>query len=195
MTTKTINVSTSGTSRIRARDFAPRTTTPGRDDWTVGKLRHVIAALAGAPVILTVDDQTGHTVIGVTLEGTYGVGSDASVIVNYGTRTTRHYLFSLGDTIIPLTNPAGGSGHKWVALNMYRDEVSAAIRLAQARHGEVEGRAWGAWEGTCTAAGVHVTYTPSPELTEYAKGKAGTPWSGSFSPVAEARARRDAATD
>jgi hypothetical protein len=154
---------TTTTCAVKASDFSHRTTDPLRDEWTAGKLRHLIAALDGTPVIVTVDRQTGHTLVGVELVGLRA--SFASSNVEVGVRsqytdgtsvTCWHLAFSLGSTIIPL----GDSQAKWNALRSYGDEQSAAIQRAQAEHGEPEGRAWGEWDATLGHHHVGVTYTP-----------------------------------
>ncbi len=148
---------------IRAQDFSDKTTDPNRSTWTPGKLRHVIAALDGQPVIITTDAQTGHTLVNVTLVGIregfshqweLGIRS----VYSDGTESTLyHLMFKLGDTIIPL----GQTNAKWAAVRSYSDEKSFAVELAQHEHGDAEGRAWGGWESTTGANSVHVRYIPS----------------------------------
>lgn len=166
---------------IRARDFSHDTTDPNRDLWSAGTLRHVIAALAGTPVAVTTDNQTGHTVCGARLVGLTCSGDRVIVEHRYGpgptdVQRTNYLLFALGDTIVPLASGAGTPA-KFAATGSHRDEVSAAIRAAQAAHGDVEGRSWGRWTGRCEREGVYVRYTPSTGNPAFA-GQAGTRWSG-----------------
>jgi hypothetical protein len=148
---------TTTTCAVKASDFSHRTTDPQRTEWTAGKLRHLIAALDGAPVIVTVDRQTGHTLVGVELVGLRA--SFMSIRSQYADNSgdvVWHLAFSLGDTIIPLVDNQA----KWNALRSYGDEQSAAIQRAQAEHGEPEGRSWGEWDATLGHHHVNVTYAP-----------------------------------
>jgi hypothetical protein len=147
---------------IRARDFSDKTTDPNRTTWTPAKLRHLIAALGDTPVIVTTDNQTGFTLVNVTLVGvregfshSYEVGIK-SVFSDGTTSTVWHLTFKLGDTIVPL----GGDNVKWRALRSWADEKSLAVELAQVEHGDAEGRSWGHWEATPGLYRVHVRYTP-----------------------------------
>lgn len=166
---------------ILARDFSTSTADVNRDRWTPGKLRHVIAALAGVPVVVTVDRQTGHTLVGAQLvrafNGGPGRGERVAIKIRFADGTenvTNYYLPSVGGAITPLARPEGcKSDPKWVATDSYRREVSAAIQTAQARHGECEGRCWGAWSGECAEYGVMVSYRPSTGNPHY-KDKWGT---------------------
>lgn len=151
------------TCAVKASDFSHRTTELQRNEWTAGKLRHLIAALDGAPVIVIAEGRTGHTLVGVELVGLRA--SFASSNVEVGIRSQYadnsggvvwHLAFSLGDTIIPLVDNQA----KWNALRTYGDEQSAAIQRAQAEHGECEGRAWGEWDATLGHRHIGVTYTP-----------------------------------
>lgn len=149
------------TTVIRARDFSDKTTDVLRDRWTVGKLRHVIAALDRREVAITVDNLTGHTAIGVTL---VGLGTDRLHIAFGGAMgTTAHFVPSLGDTITPLDDPSITKGARWTATETWREEKWAAIRVAKEEHGECEGRTDGRWEATPQGSSVHVRYTPARE--------------------------------
>jgi len=151
------------TCAVKASDFSHRTTDPQRTEWTAGKLRHLIAALDGAPVIVIAESRTGHTLVGVELVGLRSSFASSNVEVGIRSQyadgsgsTIWHLAFNLGNTIIPL----GDSQAKWTALRTYGDEQFVAIQRAQAEHGECEGRAWGEWDATLGHHHVNVTYTP-----------------------------------
>lgn len=150
------------TTAISARDF-----TPAKDhrrvQWNSGAMRHVIAALAGAPVMIITDSQTGSTMLGAILRGVrHGVyGNSDELLVEYRGRVTAYKLFTVGEMIVPLVDEMGRQGAKWVAIDSYRTERSAAIQLAQREHGETEGRGWGNWEAGLFIDTVQVTYKPS----------------------------------
>jgi hypothetical protein len=152
---------------IRAQDFSQLTTDDDRNRWTGGKMRHVLAALGDAPVVITTDNQTGHTLVNVTLTGLRtgwaGCGYELGIHSEFsdGTSSTIwHRLDNIGDTIIPLTD--AGQGAKWDAVRSYREEASHAVELAQAQHGKTSGREWGNWRTHVGYSEVSVTYTPYP---------------------------------
>lgn len=153
-------MNSTSTTVIRARDFSDSTTDADRDTWTLGKLRHVIAALDGAPVAITVDRLTGHTEVGVRLVGiACGRFVDHGPVVErtLSDGTTQRTIFSrhsIGDTITPLDR----SSAKWTATDSVRNEASAAIRLARAEHEAAH--AYGRWTATPGLDYVDVTYTP-----------------------------------
>jgi hypothetical protein len=155
---------------IRAQDFSQLTTDDDRNRWTGGKMRHVMAALGDTPVVITTDNQTGHTLVNVTLTGLrtgwagcgYEVGI-ASTFSDGSGRTVWHRLDSIGDTIIPLPVDSAHGDAKWKATRSYNDEASYAVELAQAQHGQREGREWGNWRTHVDYSGVTVTYTPYPD--------------------------------
>lgn len=163
-----ITATSTSTCIIRAQDFSQLTTDDDRNRWTGGKMRHVLAAIGDAPVIITTDNQTGHTMINVRLAGLRtgwaGCGYEVGIIDTYedgpeGGRTVWHRLDSIGDTIVPL---AGADNAKWTAVRSYRDEASYAVELAQLQHGKPAGREWGNWSSHVGASEVSVTYTPYP---------------------------------
>ena len=155
---------------IRAQDFSDSVTDVNRNEWTAGKLRHVIAALDGSPVIITTDRQTGHTLVNVTLVGIReGFSGQLQLgihsVYSDGTKSTIwHLIFMLGDTIVPLAN----GGAKWAAKKSYRDEQSYAVELAQAEHGEPEGRSWGKWNVRSGHRNVVVDYQPHTDNPAFA---------------------------
>jgi hypothetical protein len=172
------------TCAILASDFSPSTTDKLRRNWSVGKMAHVIAALDGAPVAITTDRQTGHTLVGVQLisafQGGAGRGPRVQVRMTHTdgtTQDTNYYLWNVGEAIIPMER-AEGSDAKWKALESFRRQCSEAIKAAQEEHGESEGRAWGSWEATpIDATSVGVRYTPSTGNPAFAD-RWGTRWSG-----------------
>lgn len=52
---------------ILASDFSDKVTDVTRHNWTIAKIAPVVEALAGQPVAITVDRQTGSTEVGVVL--------------------------------------------------------------------------------------------------------------------------------
>jgi hypothetical protein len=154
---------TTCTTAITAADFSPSTTDVNRDTWTAGKVRLLVDALAGAPVVLVADRQTGFALVGAVL--TRVVESDR-VVVRTEHNDTAYSLRNLGPVVMPLTDTRA----KWDAVSTWGRISSAAIRAARAEHGEAEGRAWGRWSANvntlCPAVRgdgwqVQVTYTPS----------------------------------
>lgn len=162
---------------ITARDFSNRTTDPNRDLWTAGAIRHLVAALRGAPVAIVTDKGTGHTVVNVTLVGTGSTrdGGFPGVLVEYTygengqTQRTLHPLFNIG-MILELDGITGGvGGAKWRALDTYRDERSAAITQAQAAHPELTR---GKWDGQPSRRDSEVSVSYTPHQPSYARDAA-----------------------
>jgi hypothetical protein len=149
---------------ITPEDFSNSTTDPLRSQWTVGKMRHVVAALGGAEVIVVTDRGTGHAVQGrlvAAFEGGPSRGARLTVETDLpeGKTTRTHYFMANVSTVIQLTlSPAdiAMAGAKWRALESYRKESMAAIEVARARHPEWD---YGAWKGTPCDGLVSVTYT------------------------------------
>jgi hypothetical protein len=128
-------------------------------EWTEGMLRHVIAALQGARVVLITDNRTGHAVIGAKLLGLASSPNvKRGVMVEYpnGQRLVTH-IFHLGEVIIPLEQ-VGTKGAKWTALDTYRNERAAATPLFLAKLGGVKPTGNGKWETRVTGNGVVVSY-------------------------------------
>lgn len=179
------------TTAISSRDFG--NAKDYRVEWTAGALRHVIKALDGAPVALTVDGQTGHTVMNVVLVSlrTSFYGDHAELIVRYPAgHETAHLVFKLGEVIIPLAETEkhrNTSGPKWQALKTYDEEKAAAVARAQREHGETEGRAWGVWAAKPALRYVYVEYTPSTGNPHFADkwGKRGF-WTYGLETLADA---------
>lgn len=169
--TETITpTSTGNTTAITARDFTPATD-HRHVAWNAGALRHVIAALNGAPVVITLDVQTGNTMIGAVLIGVrHGVRSNhPEVLVRYYTgQVVAHTIFNLGEVIIPLVDETDTQGAKWKSLASYRSERAAAITKANAEHGKSEGREWGKWDAKLFVDTAQVTYKPHVHNPHYA---------------------------
>lgn len=159
------------TSVILASDFSDSMTDRLRHTWTVGKMYHLIKALAGRPVAITTDSRTGFTEFNVTLEGTYNGAWGAKVTVKHvydadpengrGYNLTDYSLRNTGEAIIVLPTEGGRNDVKWEALKSYRDHMSAAIREAQ-KMAEGTGRDWGKWTADVVSGQeVSVKYEPS----------------------------------
>lgn len=153
------------TCAITARNFYDSRVN-GRAEWTAGMLRHVVAALAGRPVAITTEAQTGHTLLNATLVDVrsgwdYPVLTIEMPLSDGETYRTTPLIFKLGETIVPLDPPASaGPDAKWTALNTYRNEKSAALEYVKAQRPEAS-EWWGVWKMTPGLRNVVVTYTPS----------------------------------
>lgn len=149
------------TTAISARDFTPAKD-QRRVQWNSGAMRHVIAALAGAPVMIITDSQTGSVRLGAILrEVRYGRhGNSDELLVEYQGRVTAFKLFTIGETIVPLVDEMGRQGAKWMALDSYRIEGSKAVAKACTEHGASEGREWGEWTAKLFIDTAQVTYKP-----------------------------------
>lgn len=161
--TTTAPVATALVCAISARDFGSKK--EHRVSWTAGALRHVIAALNGAPVAVTTDGQTGSTEVGAVLVGIRpgGSGNSDRILISYQGQITAYLIFTLGEVIIPLADEMGRTGAKWVALESYRKEARAASFKAQREHGEGR-QEGGRWETSLGADYVVVSYRPDERL-------------------------------
>jgi hypothetical protein len=125
------------TTAIFAKDFYETGDNKAhRDTWKPGALRHVIAALAGTPVLFVQDSQTGFTVVGVKLTGighTSGGGETLQYAFPDGTRGAC-LIFGMGTVIIPMEQ----IGAKWDALSRSRQEASLAQQIYRERVGKLE---------------------------------------------------------
>lgn len=150
------------TTAISARDF-----TPAKDhrrvEWNSGALRHVIAALAGKPVMIVTDANTGATMLGAVLVRVQHSARSQydDVVVDYQGNRTLFKIFHIGEVIVPLVDETGTTSAKWNALTTYRMEKSSAVAKAYAEHGPREGREWGKWDAKLFTTTVQVTYKPS----------------------------------
>lgn len=168
MTENMTPVATGLTNAISARDF-----TPAKDyrrvEWNSGALRHVVAALAGKPVMLITDAQTGSVQLGVKLiRVQHSVRSNYDeLVVEYQGHHTAHKIFNIGEVIVPLVDEMSDRGAKWTALATYRIEKANAVAKACTDHGAPEGREWGHWEAKLFTSIVQVTYTPHKDNPHY----------------------------
>lgn len=162
-------IATGLTTAITARAFTPATD-HRRVEWNSGALRHVVAALAGKPVMIIVDAQTGSVQLGAVLVRVqHSLRSNHDeIVVDFMGQRTAHKIFNIGETIVPLTDEMGVSGAKWEALATYRIEKAKAVAKACADHGASEGREWGHWEAKLFTSTVQVTYTPHKDNPYYA---------------------------
>lgn len=177
---------TTSTTAIAARDFSQLVTDELRDTWTPGKLRHVIAALDGAPVAIVTDQMTGSTLLGATLDsimptpGFHGYDLVTASHYNGKTYRTRRFMPGIGPVIVPLDPDNGARGAKWRALDSYREEKRAAIDAARERAqaeallGDAEPREYGKWSAEPGANGVFVTYEPLGQHFNAPHGKRGS---------------------
>jgi hypothetical protein len=156
------------TAAIRARDFDTSTVVDRRDEWTGGKMRALIAALDGTPVVITTDKATGHCEIGarivevaVKARGAYSV--DSIVIErdlsDGGTQRTACRLSDIGDTVVPLAAPKA----KWDALENYRT-IEHAVRVALADTGRAP-NVPGTWDVTIFVKFANAQYRPYGQHT------------------------------
>lgn len=103
---------------ISTRDFHLRMNEPGVDEWTAEKLEHVITALNGAPVVITLDKLTSFTVIGATI--TLNDARDQLLVtMEHDPEPTSYSFFTLGSVITPI----GAMG----ALRAARDAWKATL--------------------------------------------------------------------
>jgi hypothetical protein len=150
------------TTVIKASDFSNNTTDVNRNTWTPGTMRMASEALAGAPVAIVCDRQTGHTVLNARLGSVValyhgGMGVQVTYAINEEGKeqTTNFRLHDIGDTIVPLVE----TDAKWRAIRRFSDERGAAITLAMATD-KARGCDWGVWDATVHERQWHVSYTP-----------------------------------
>lgn len=116
-------------------DFSKRVTDSDRDRWTLHKALYTVEAIAGAPVVIVSNAQTGHTKVNVTLgriRQTPGYGThEVEIISRYSDGTTGQCFYSLYDigTIINL-----GDGSINTALLAEGEDRSAAIAWFKVNH-------------------------------------------------------------
>lgn len=154
------------TVAIDVRDFSTHTTDPRRETWTAGKMRHVVNALKGAPVVLTTDRHSGHTRVGVVLEGIApnrgGQGYGVQARDQFG--VTLYPLDRIGAVIAPLSS----STAKWDALRAEGDERSAAVSAARADAPDTgEMSVPLRWEATSGAHEVYVRAVPAADARRF----------------------------
>lgn len=128
-------------------------------EWNVGMLRHLVHALNGSPVAITVDGQTGHTLVGAKLIGVTGGRGGYNyphLIVEHDGVRTIFLIFKLGETIIPLESRDA----KWTAIKTYSAERTHALSIVQSRHPESVNW-WGVWDMKPDLYTTSVSYVPS----------------------------------
>lgn len=141
------------TAAIKPSDFIKKVNDPYYRRWNTGMLRHVVNALHGTPVIVTVGGGS-FTHINATLS----LHTDGDLIVTTpGPALPVHYSpGQIGETIIPLLD-AEAHGR---AIQTYTEECSAAIEYVRSNLKDGEAGSWGHWEATPLHHGVAVTYIP-----------------------------------
>lgn len=155
------------TAVIKASDFYETGDNKDtRDGWKSGALRHVVAALAGSPVVLITDKQTGHAVIGAKLIGlSHSVGGGETLVYEFGDGSRSAALvFTLGSVIVPLESPQA----KWDALDRFREEGVLAARIYHENAPELEGM--GRTRTRSLGGAVHVSRFVT---RQYSNGKGG----------------------
>jgi hypothetical protein len=96
-----IGIHNSLTQRLQARDFHVGNDETGLDTWTAEKLDYVLAAINGAPVIITVNAFTDFTVIGATIA--LNEARDQLALTKVDDDEIFHFdLDALGSEIIPI---------------------------------------------------------------------------------------------
>lgn len=159
-------ISTSG-SAITAATFSSSYNDRDRNDWTPGKMIHLINALGTTPVAIELDTYTGNTQVNVRLAGvrqTPGYGTFQVLVVRVDgdgvERTCWHPLHKVGTVIILGTSDVRGR-----ALRTRADERTAAIRkaipLLVEKYSDVNDLSMGAtWEVSRFPSHVTVSFTP-----------------------------------
>lgn len=135
-------MTTTITTGILASDFNPDTSASDRmrRRWQVGPMRHVIAELAGARVIIVTDARTGMCLTDVALVATRKTphGDTFDVLVEHSCtdrkRGTWYPLGRLGELIIPVTRPDA----KWAVLQRFHAEERAAINWVKRAEGGID---------------------------------------------------------
>lgn len=153
-------------SAIYAKDFSSNLHDKRFGDvkhyWNAGGLRHVIKALAGAPVVIELDNQTGYVQMGVTLVDVRGrfSGGDGIAVANAQCVTPQNPqgITVFSDRAVGVIIPMDGGNAKWDALESERREHAIALTLFQSRF---EGSPTdGKWEMNSFVSEVHVSYSP-----------------------------------
>lgn len=134
----------------------------GKHYWNAGGLRHVVKALAGAPVVIELDNMTGYVQVGVTLldvRGRFSGGQGVAVAdAQCVTPQNPQGITVFSDRKVGVIIPMDGGNAKWDALESERREHAIALRLFQARF---EGTPVdGNWDMTSFTSEVHVSYEP-----------------------------------
>ena len=120
---------------IKPEDFSQRVTDVNRDTWTLGTMRYVVKALAGAEVTVVVDNQTGFALTGKLVrvfDGGPGRGPRVAVETEYEpgkTHITNYWLPNVGIVIEMGSN----AGAKWRALDLHREDKDTALKYVRAQ--------------------------------------------------------------
>jgi hypothetical protein len=127
------------TSTLTARDLAVTTAEANRNEWTRGQLDAVVAALAGAQVLIVCDKYTGFTVLGTLECTTSGSFTNAHgalrVVTEYS--STEYRVLDIG-AIVVMPGQAASNGARWRAADNYRALQTAGVNAARA-HAEAQG--------------------------------------------------------
>lgn len=142
------------TSCIKPSDFIKNITHPNYRTWSAGMLRHVVNALNGTPVIVTVGGGS-FTHINATLS-LHEYGDDLIVTTLGPALPVRYSPGQIGETIIPLLD-AEAHGR---AIQTHREECSAALEYVRSNLKDGEAGTWGHWDVTPLRASVWVAYKP-----------------------------------
>lgn len=163
---------------ILPTDFANFTDDSDYRRWTAGKMRHVIDALAGVPVIVTTDKNSGSTLVGAQLTGLADEGR--RVVVQYradAVHAVHHHLWDIGEAITPLYElHMPGTAAKWRAIKAYRAEQTTAIDAARKAFPDVD--RYGVWSAVPVLRSTYVTYTPHKRVPSGKDG--GRAWHGQY---------------
>lgn len=176
MTETTAPVTTTG-SAITAASFSSSYNDRDRNDWTPGKMIHLIKALDEALVAIVLDTYTGYTQVGVKLlnvRTTPGYGTFQVLVARVdGDGVERHCWHPLAKvgTVIVLT----GHGALSAATRSYADERSAAIRkaipLLVATYPDVDDLLMGAtWDVSRFPNQVNVSFSPDRKRHPHGSG-------------------------
>lgn len=127
--------------------------------WTAGPMRHVIAALGGAPVTLVTNRHTGETMTGVTLLGFAPKGDPGGERLHIERVAQDGAVFAewlplgfIGPDIVPVVEGDYRQDYRGRAAGLYsaeHDAVRAVARRAMMAEFGDGGGLWGQWEFMC----------------------------------------------
>jgi len=169
-------ISTSG-SAISAATFSSSYADRDRNDWTPGKMIHLIKALGDTPVAIELDTYTGNTQVNVRLTSvrtTPGYGTFQVLVTRVDgdgvERGCWHPLDKVGTVIVLGTGDVRGRARRTRA-----DERTAAIRkaipLLVKKYSEVQDLSMGAtWEVSRFPGHVTVSFTPDRKRHPHGSG-------------------------
>lgn len=151
------------TIALDPRDFISRTPSDNRRvQWTAGRLRHVVTALAGDTVIIVIDGIAYHgATLGQPFDGgpSRGMRLPVTTLLSDGTKQTTNFRVPDVGVIIPLGTGIVDSARS-LAQRSIMAESSAAIAHVRDNGLARDAGTWGAWKGEPMVDGVSVTYTP-----------------------------------